>query len=113
MMLYYQTKFGCKQTSSLQDILKRSYFDYISPRCDLDIEGSEPVFPHDTSPHDNTPPYQVWLKMVEQFRRYRPDKIRHTDKRPDGQSESNVLPGIYKGEGGIKKKVITYYDCGP
>ena len=51
--------------------------------------------------------------MVEQFRRYRPDKIRHTDKRPDGQSESNVLPGIYKGEGGIKKKVITYYDCGP
>ena len=21
---------------------------------------SEPIFPHDTSPHDNTPLYQIW-----------------------------------------------------
>ena len=26
----------------------------------LDTEDSEPSFVHDTPPHDNTPPYQVW-----------------------------------------------------
>ena len=31
-----------------------------NPHCDLDIHDSEPIFPHDTLPHDNTPPYQVW-----------------------------------------------------
>ena len=72
MMLYYQTKFGCKQTSSLEDIVKQSYFHHISSHYDLDIEDSEQIFLHDTLPHDNTPPYQVWLKkkIVEWFRRY-------------------------------------------
>ena len=35
-------------------------FYHISPCCDLDIEDSEPLFLHDTPPHNNTPPYQVW-----------------------------------------------------
>ena len=38
---------------------KYSYFDYISPRYDFDIQDSEPIFLHDTSPRDDTPPYQV------------------------------------------------------
>ena len=29
-------------------------------RCDLDIEDSEPIFLHDTSPCDNTPQNQIW-----------------------------------------------------
>ena len=37
---------------------KNSYI--IRPQCDLDIEDSEPIFPHDTLPHDNIPPHQVW-----------------------------------------------------
>ena len=41
-------------------------------------------FLSDNLPRDNIPPYQVWLKMVEQFRRYRPDKIEYTDKMTDG-----------------------------
>ena len=57
-MLYYQTKFGCKRTSSLEDIVK--IVISLSPCCDLDIEVSEPTFPHDILPHDNTTPYQVW-----------------------------------------------------
>ena len=48
---------------------------------------SEPIFLHDTLLH-GTPSCQVWLKMVEQFRKYRPDKIRHTDRR----SDSNITP---------------------
>ena len=35
---------------------------YVSPHCDLDTEDSEPIFLHDTSPHDNTPPYQAYKK---------------------------------------------------
>ena len=48
---------------------------------------SEPLFLHDTLLH-GTPSCQVWLKTVEQFRRYRPDKIIHTDS----LSDSNPHP---------------------
>ena len=51
MMLYYQTKFGCKQTSSLKEI-EIVNFDYISPCCDLDIQDSDLIFLHDTLAHD-------------------------------------------------------------
>ena len=43
-MLYYQTKFGCQPTNSLEDRTEIVIYDYISPRCDLDIEEGEPVF---------------------------------------------------------------------
>ena len=67
MMLYCQTKFGCKWTSSLEDIVEIVIFCLFNPHCDLDIEDSETIFLHDTPPHDNTPPYKVWLRMVEQL----------------------------------------------
>ena len=66
------------------------------------------MFLYDTQSHGNTPPYQVYLKTVELFRRYRPDKIGHTNRLNDGHSDSNIpppLPGrLGWGEGGIKKK---------
>ena len=76
MMLYYQTKSGCKWTSCLEDRLeqKLSYFDYISPHCDLDIEDSEPIFLLDTLACDAALPYQVWHQNDLQFRKYHPDK---------------------------------------
>ena len=88
MMLYYKTKSGCKRTSSLEDIAAI----VIVPRCDLDIEDSETFlllfcFLFDTLPHDNTPPYKVWLKTVEWIRRYRSDKIGHTDRMTDTQTD--------------------------
>ena len=53
MMLYYQTKFDCKRTSILEDIVEIVIILlYISPRCDLDIEVSEPFFLHDILTHD-------------------------------------------------------------
>ena len=39
MMQYYQTKFGFKWTSSLED--KVQFFAHLSPLCDLNIEDSE------------------------------------------------------------------------
>ena len=74
------SKSGCKCTSSLEDTVKIVIFDYKSPCCDLDIEDSEPIFLRDTSPHDYTPPYQFWLKMVERFRRYWTDTIEHANR---------------------------------
>ena len=53
----------------------------------------EANFSHDTSPCDNTPPYQIWLKKkVERFWRYWVDMIGHTDRTTDGQSDSNTPP---------------------
>ena len=52
LMLYYQTKFGCKRTSSLEDTTEIVIFDHISPHCDLDIEHSEPIFLHGTLAYD-------------------------------------------------------------
>ena len=48
MMLYYQTKFGCKLTRSLEDTTEIVIFDHISLCCDLDSEHSEPIYLHDT-----------------------------------------------------------------
>ena len=35
---------------------------------------------HNTLAHDDAPPDQVWLQNVQQFKRYREDKIQNTDK---------------------------------
>ena len=53
MMLYYQSKFGCKLTSSLEDTAEIIIiFGYISPHCDLNTEHSEPIFLHGTLAYD-------------------------------------------------------------
>ena len=36
-------------------------------------------------------PYKVWLKTVEQFGRYRPNKIENTDRWTDGETDT-VIP---------------------
>ena len=37
---------------------RKSYFDPMSPRCDLDLEHKKS--PHDTLAHDVASPYQIW-----------------------------------------------------
>ena len=76
---------------------------YISPHCDLGVEDSEPIFFSANLRRDNTPPYRVWLEMVERFRRYRPDKIEHTDRMTDGHmygrtdvQTDRVIPNIVR-----------------
>ena len=60
-MLYYQTKFGCNLTSSLEDTQEMVIFRlYISPCCDLDIEQNEPIFLHDT----------LWLMRLHYHNRF-------------------------------------------
>ena len=117
-MLYYQTKFGCKLTSSLEDttemviiwlyktlrwpwhwtkstnfsarhsglwwcisipglvtkcfvvqkILSRQTFTTICR--DLDLEHSNPFFPQDSPAYDAVLSNQVWLETDQQFKRY-------------------------------------------
>ena len=76
LILYYQTNFRCKWTSSLEDMEVVAILWHTSPRCDLDIENSEPIFLHDTMPQGNTPPYKDWLQMGGQFRRHCLDKLK-------------------------------------
>ena len=52
MVLYYQNQVWLQTDSSLEDTTKIAIFRYISPRCDLDIEHSEPIFLHDTLAYD-------------------------------------------------------------
>ena len=44
MMLYYQTKPGCKRTNSLEDTTEIVIFWLQKPHCDLDIEHSNFFF---------------------------------------------------------------------
>ena len=80
MMLYYQTKFGCKSTSSVEDtteivifwLYKSSHnhtrFGILNFRCDLDIEHSNPIFPQDTPAYDAVIIYHVCWQTDQQFR---------------------------------------------
>ena len=72
MMLYYQTKFGCKHTSSFEIEWKWSCFDYISPCCDLNMKTANQFFLHDTLVDAAALPYQVWYQYDLQFRGYHP-----------------------------------------
>ena len=74
IMMYHQTKFRCRTISSSEETVETVilWWDKI---CDLDLEGSTPIFLHDILAHNDTLSYQVWLQMVQQFRRYHLDKL--------------------------------------
>ena len=61
IMLYYHTKFGCKWTISLEDVINNSHILIIKALAvTLTFKIVNQFFLYDTSPHDNTPPCQVW-----------------------------------------------------
>ena len=53
---------------------RKSYFDLMSPCCDLDLEDRKNFFLHDTLAHDAASPYQIWSQNGMWFRKYHPDK---------------------------------------
>ena len=67
----------------------RSYFDYTSPHCDLDLEDSEPTFRTDTPVPDAAPQRQVWPQQGHRIRKCRPDKHSLT------QEQSSLLTGHF------------------
>ena len=55
----------------VQKILSGQTFTNISSlRCDLDLQRSNPIFPHDTLAYDAVLSNKVWLQIDQQFRRY-------------------------------------------
>ena len=72
MMMYHPIKFDCKKTSTSVEMVGTVIFDYISLRCDLELEDSKPIFLHDTLAHNDASPYLV--TKVQQLKRYRPDE---------------------------------------
>ena len=101
MMMYHQTKFGCKRISTSEDVIetvKQSYSDYMNHAVTLTLKKKqkELISQYDTLFHDNKPPYQVCLHKVEQFKRYCLDKI-HTDRYRDSNSPLLTLMGVEVG----------------
>ena len=74
MMMYHPIKFGCKNISSLADMVETVISDKMSPRCDPELEDSKPIFLHDTLALILHHHYQVWLQTVQQLRKYPPDE---------------------------------------
>ena len=79
MVMFYKTKFVCKEISSLEDtreifIAVILYFDHVSPTCDLGLEVSKAIFSHDIPAHDDALTCQVLLQKVEWLGSNRPDK---------------------------------------
>ena len=74
MMMYYLIKFSCQNIRSSTDMVETVTFDRMSPHCDSKLEDSKPIFLHDTLAHDVASPNQVWLRKVQQLRRYHQDE---------------------------------------
>ena len=74
MMMHHPIRFGCKKIRSPANMVVTVTFDQMSPHCDPELEDCKPIFLHDTLAHDVASPYQVWLKKVQQPRRYHPDE---------------------------------------
>ena len=46
----------------------------MSPHCDLDLEDTKPVFPHDTTTHVDALACQFWSQKVHMFIKYHVNK---------------------------------------
>ena len=68
-MMHHDTKFGYKMFAGLENIIWIN-IDIFTLRCDLDLEGNNPLFPQDALAYDNLLSDQVWLPNNQQFRRY-------------------------------------------
>ena len=72
--MYHPITCNYKKISSSVDMVETVISDQISPNCDPELQDSKPIFLHDTMAHDVASTYQVWLQMVQQLKRYRPDE---------------------------------------
>ena len=72
--MYYPIKCGCKKISSSVDMVETVILDYMRHHYDPKLEDSKPIFLHNTLAHDDTSPYQVFLRKVWQLGRYHSDE---------------------------------------
>ena len=58
MMMHHNTKFGNKMFGGLEDIVWIN-IDILTLPCDLDLECSNPIFPHDALAYDSLSSDQI------------------------------------------------------
>ena len=58
-MMHHNTKLGNKMFGGLEDIIWTN-INILTFHCDIDLEGSKPIFLEDNLAHDDASPYQVW-----------------------------------------------------
>ena len=68
IMMHHNTEFGNKMFGGLEDISWIN-MDILTLRCDLDLEGTNPLFPQDALAYDNLSSDQVWLLKNQQLRK--------------------------------------------
>ena len=101
MMSYYQTKFGCKRTNSLEDIVKNSHILSISAlTVTLTLQMVNHFFRMTHCLiiiHLHTKFGKKWLSGSGDTERTRSDSRTglQTDGRTDGQSDSNITPSPF------------------
>ena len=71
------------------------------PHCG-NTKDSNPILLHDTRPHNDAPPYDLWLQKVDQFRRYLLDKAGQMNRQTDGKCDFSIL---YFVTGAINEKL--------
>ena len=69
MMLHNHTRFSHKLYYGSENIVSMNT-NIVYPRCDLDLECSNPIFPEGTPANDAVLENKVWLQTDQQFRRY-------------------------------------------
>ena len=72
MMMNHPIKCCCKKISSSVNMVETVILDYMSHHYDPELEDSKPIscMTIDTMAHDDASSCQVWLKKVQQLRRY-------------------------------------------
>ena len=86
IMLYYKNQVWWQTDQQFRRYSKSSNILIINALAVTLTFKTEPTFLQDSPPHENTP-YQLWLKIVEWFRRCCLDKIGHTDRMTDGDAD--------------------------
>ena len=75
IILYHPIKSGYKNISVSADRVETVIFNQMSPPCDPELEDQQTNLLaelHDTLAHDVASPYQVWLQVIPQLRKYCP-----------------------------------------
>ena len=85
-MKYRQAKFGSSGLAAQNRQQKQSYFDYMGPHCDLNLEDSKPIFGMSASL------YQFWTFAVTLINLRRDLEVSHTNPTlsPDTSGRDDV-----------------------
>ena len=79
MCFIFEPNFGWRASYPEVPCSTVQKWQYIQPSLWTWPQRQQQFFTWHSLPHDDAPPYQVWIQKVEWFRQYLQDKARHMD----------------------------------